>query len=55
MGVCGGWASEEVPEEVVVGGGAWIVPWISRIARPLGVWRSFGRGLERVEAAARGG
>jgi len=29
-----------------VGGGRLIVPWISRIARPVGVWRSWGRGFE---------
>ena len=27
------------------GKGAWIVPWISRMARPEGVWRSWGRGF----------
>lgn len=29
-----------------VGGGRLMVPWISRIARPVGVWRSWGRGFE---------
>ena len=37
-------------------GGMLIVPWSSRIARPEGVWRSWGRGSEELGwAAARGG
>lgn len=31
--------------ELGVGEGRLMVPWISRMARPVGVWRSWGRGF----------
>lgn len=36
------------------GGGYWKVPWSSRIARPEGVWRRFGRGFSEGEGVVNG-
>ena len=49
MGVAASLVDADNPEDRSLGGsgGVLMVPWISRIARPDGVWRRVGRGFEK--------